>query len=380
MRPALTHRIHLSPRTVWIVGLNVLALLVLVNVLRSSRTVISWILISLFLALSAWPAVEALRKRGVKKGLAVALVSVGALVLLAGALFTLVPMLVEQGTALVQSAPDLFERLRTHPWVQWADARFGLLERLEGELRAKAPGAAGQAFTVATSLVGGVVALVTIGILTLFMLLFGEDVFSKSLAWLPPARRGHVAELTRRMRRVVGSYTLGTFIIAGMAGVMTAVALALLGVPYYLALGVAMVLTSLLPYVGSVIGGVMVVGTTFASAGTKAGIICAVIFLVYQQVEGNILQPLVQRRTMSMNPLLTALAMLVGTSLAGFLGTLLAVPVAGAIQVLMQDALARRQARWQTAVATSPVPGVEALRREAARTQAPSDRGDGAPH
>ena len=380
MPPAHPPHSQVCPRTVWTVGLNLLALWAFVGVLRASGTAISWILISLFLALSAWPAVEALRKRGVKKGLAVALVSVGALALLAGALLTLVPMLVEQGTALVRSAPDLLERVQAHPWVQWADARFGLLERLQAELREKAPGAAGQAFTLATGLVGGVVALVTIGILTLFMLLFGGDVVAKALTWLPPPRRAHVAELARRMRRVVGSYTLGTFIIAGMAGVMTAVALALLGVPYFLALGVAMVLTSLLPYVGSIIGGVMVVGTTFASAGTKAGIICAVIFLVYQQVEGNILQPLVQRRTMSMNPLLTALAMLVGTSLAGFLGTLLAVPVAGAIQVLLQDALTRRQARWQAArpPATAAAPGVEALRREAAR--GPQGEGPGAPH
>ncbi|HET9452198.1 MAG TPA: AI-2E family transporter, partial [Aggregicoccus sp.] len=372
----------MSPRTVWVVGLNVLGLVVLVGVLRASRTVISWILISLFLALSAWPAVEALRKRGMKKGLAVALVSVGALGLLAGALLTLVPMLVEQGTALVRAAPELLERSSRHPWVQWANARFGLLERAQAELREAAPGAAGRAFTLATSLVGGVVALITIGILTLFMLLFGEDVVQKGLTWLPPERRTHVAELARRMRRVVGSYTLGTFIIAAAAGVMTSVSLALLGVPYFLALGVAMVLTSLLPYVGSVIGGVLVVGTTFASAGTKAGIICAVIFLVYQQVEGNILQPLVQRRTLSMNPLLTALAMLVGTSLAGFLGTLLAVPVAGALQVLLQDALTRRQLRWQgpPSPAAAP-PGVEALRREAARAaQAPAGDGQGAPH
>src|SRR5687768_14533693 len=133
MVPAPPRRSQISPRTVWVVGLNVLALVVAVNVLRSSRTVISWILISLFLALSAWPAVEALRKRGMKKGLAVLLVSVGALALLTGAVLTLVPMLVEQGTALARAAPDLLQRLSEHPWVQWADTRFGLLARAQAE-------------------------------------------------------------------------------------------------------------------------------------------------------------------------------------------------------------------------------------------------------
>jgi predicted PurR-regulated permease PerM len=267
--------------------------------------------------------------------------------------------------------------------VQWADGRFGLLERAQAELRAKAPGAAGQAMNLATGLLGGVLALITIGVLTLFMLLFGEDVYAKCLAWLPPARRVHTATLVRRMRRMVGSYVLGTFIIAAIAGVVTSVSLVLLGVPYFLPLGVAMVLTSLLPFVGSIIGGVLVVGTAFATTGTKVGLVCAGIFLAYQQLESNVLQPLVQRRTLSMNPLLIAFAMLVGTSLAGFLGTLIAVPVAGALQVLLQDALERRQARWKAlhGATVPPPPGVEALRREAARTQAPAEeRGDGAPH
>lgn len=339
-------RSQVRPRTVWTVGLHALALLALVLTVRASRTVLSWVLIALFFALALWPAVAWLQRKGMKKGLAVALVSLGTLAVVAGMVTSLVPMLVEQGRALVQAGPELVGRVRDHAWVQWADGRFGLLGRVQAAASEVAQGAAGRAVGVATGLLGGLVALITIGVLTLFMLLVGGDVYRAGLAWLRPERRAHVHGLLVRMRGVVGRYVLGTLVIAVVAGVVTSVALALLGVPYWLALGVAMVLTSLLPYIGSILGGVLVVGTTFATAGTRAGVICAVIFLAYQQLEGNVLQPLVQRRTMNMNPLLTALAMLVGTSLAGFLGTLLAVPVAGAVQVVLQDALARRQARW----------------------------------
>ena len=96
------------------------------------------------------------------------------------------------------------------------------------------------------------------------------------------------------------------------------------------------------------VGALLVAGTTFASVGTKEGFIALGVFLVYQQVEGNLLQPLIQRRTLKMNPLLIALVMLVGTSLAGLIGALLALPIAGAVQVLLEDRLAQMNERWRT--------------------------------
>ncbi len=129
---------------------------------------------------------------------------------------------------------------------------------------------------------------------------------------------------------------------------MTAVSTLLLGVPYFLPLGLAMAVLGLIPFVGSFLGALLVAGTTFATVGTTEGLIALGVFLVYQQVEGHLLQPLIQRRTLNMNPLLIALVMLVGTSLMGLLGAVLALPIAGAVQVLLQDRLTRLHARWGT--------------------------------
>ncbi|MBF5046490.1 AI-2E family transporter [Aggregicoccus sp. 17bor-14] len=342
-------RSQVTPRTVWTVGLNLLALAALVLTLHAARTVLGWALVALFLALAAHPAVAWLERHRVPRGLAVALVLLAALGLVAATLFTLVPMLVDQGQQLVAAGPELLERLRHTRAVQWGEEHFHLLERAQAELRSRAPRAAGRAVGLATGALEGLAALVSVVVLTLFMLLFGPALYGRALAWVPPQRRAHTRALLGRMRHAVGGYVAGTCVVAMVAGAVTTVALLLLGVPYYLPLGLSMVLLSIVPFVGSLLGGILVVGTTFATAGTHAGLISAGVFLGYQQVENHLLQPLVQRHTLHMNPLVTALVMLVGTALAGVLGTLLALPVAGAVQVLLQDALARREARWRQA-------------------------------
>src|SRR5690606_10871698 len=121
---------------------------------------------------------------------------------------------------------------------------------------------------------------------------------------------------------------------------------AALGVPYYLPLGLAMIFLGIIPYVGSAIASVLLIGVTFASQGWKEAAICSAVYVVYQQIENEVLHPVVQRRTIKMNALLIALVMLIGTAAAGVVGALLALPVAGAIQIALGDALAQRRARW----------------------------------
>jgi putative heme transporter len=97
------------------------------------------------------------------------------------------------------------------------------------------------------------------------------------------------------------------------------------------------------PFLGAALGGILIVTTTFLSAGTRAGFIALAAFLIYQQMENHLLQPLVQRRTIQMNPLAIALVMLVGTATAGVLGALLSLPLAAATQILLEDLRHRRQ-------------------------------------
>jgi putative heme transporter len=347
MASASRPRSQVSPRTVWTVGLNVLGLLALVTLAREVIGVLSWVLVALFLALAAHPLVAAIERKGVRRGLAVALVSLAGLGLMAALLTTFVPMVVDQARGLVGAAPDYVESLRHKGWLEELDARYGIFDSMASELRRQLSGAAMPVLGVVTGILHRLAAFITVVVLAAFFLAFGRDVFDKALLWVHPDRREHWRELAVRMNRSVGRYVAGSFLISLIGGVVTTVTLLLLGVPYFLPLGLAMAVLGLIPFIGALLGGILVVGTTYASAGPRAGLISLIVFLSYQQVENHLLQPFIQRHTLRMNPLLIALAMLVGTAFAGILGALLALPVAGAVQVLLQDWLTRRQERWR---------------------------------
>ncbi len=338
--------VPLTPRVVWMVALNVLVLVAVLWLVATAWTVLSWMLVALFLALAANPLVRWMERRGVKRGLAVLAVSLLGLGLLTALVMTLVPMFIEQGRSLIRAAPDYIERLQQHRWVRTLDDRYDIIDRVSQELRRRIGMAPGPVLGMVTDILRDVAAAVTIAVLTIFYLLFGGDLFDKALQWVEPSRREHWRSLGHEMHRTVGGYVAGAFFVSLIGGVVTAVFTLMLGVPYFLPLGLAMAVLGLIPFVGSALGALLVAGTTFATVGTKEGLIALGAFLIYQQVEGNLLQPLVQRRTLKMNPLLIALVMLIGTSLAGLVGALLALPIAGAVQVLLQDRLSQLRKQW----------------------------------
>jgi predicted PurR-regulated permease PerM len=347
MAPTSRPRSQVSPRTIWTVGLNVLALVLLLGLVRQVGQVLAWVMVALFIALAAHPVVAWLQRRGLRRGLAVLGVFLCGLALIATLVVTFVPMVYEQVRALVVAAPGFLDRLQHQAWVQRLDERFDIIERVSTALRQELPGAALPVLSVVQTVLLRVASFITVAVLSAFFLAFGPQLFDTTLEWVRPGEREHWRQLARRMLRSVGGYVAGAFLVSFIGGAVTTVTTLLLGVPYFLPLGLGMALLGLIPFLGSALGAVLVVGTTFATAGTHAGFISLAVFVGYQQVENHLLQPFIQRHTLRMNPLLIALAMLVGTAWAGIVGALLALPVAGALQVVAQDALARRQARWR---------------------------------
>lgn len=334
---------RVTSKSVWIVLGNALALAVLLLLVWQLRVLVSWILVALLLALAAQPAVAFLTRHGFKHVFAVITVCVVALGTIAGLVGSFVPMLVEQGRELAERAPELLRRLQEAEFVRWAEERMQLVTRIEEALGDLGPGAASSALNVARQVIQGLAGFLTILVLTVFMLLFGSGVINGALAFFSPKQSAHLRELGEKMVHVVGGYVLGTLLVATVGGIVMGLTMLFVGAPYFLPLGLLMIVLGLIPYIGGAMGALLTVGVTFAAAGIKAGLIVAGVYLGYQQIEGQILQPLVQRRTLSMNPLIVTLALLGGAMLAGVLGALLALPIAGAVQVILRDALARRE-------------------------------------
>jgi predicted PurR-regulated permease PerM len=335
---------RISSRDVWVVIVNVFAALVVFLLLWRLRALVSWIFVAILIALAAEPAVAFLTRHRIKRGLAVLSIFSVAFAVIATLLGTVVPLLVEQGRALIARAPELLDRVQHLGFVQWLDVRVDLLDRVEHELATRA--AAGPALAVAGTVLHGLFAIVTTLALSVFMLLNGGTLVRKGLSFVNPASRPHWEHVTQKMKSVVGGYLVGSVVVSSIGGFVMGVTTLSLGVPYFLALGLVMVILGLIPFLGSIIGAVLVVGVTFATVGLRSGLIALGVYLVYQQVENHILHPVVQRRTINMNPLLVALSLLAGGILGGVIGVLLALPFAGVVQVLIVDALERRRERW----------------------------------
>jgi predicted PurR-regulated permease PerM len=155
----------------------------------------------------------------------------------------------------------------------------------------------------------------------------------------------------------VSGYLVGVFLICALGAVVTGVVTWGLGVPYFLALGLMYLVLGFIPYIGSLLVALTVSLTTLATVGFRRALIALALFLIYQQIEGNVLQPLIQRRTLKMNPLLIAIVVIAGAMGMGVLGAVLALPLAAALQVLLQRVQEQRNRQWARELpAQAPAP------------------------
>jgi predicted PurR-regulated permease PerM len=329
----------------------VLAVVALLQLLWLARQVITWIFIAMFLALALNPVVDWLQRRGVRqRAVAAGLTYLGLLGLIGivGAAF--VPTLIDEVNNLIDAVPGYVEDLTAGRGpLGFLETDYHIVERvreaLEGGGAARGLGFSGTALAVTKGVVTAVVAAITIAVLTFFMLLEGPRWIERIISLLPAESQARWRRVGHDIYRTVGGFVTGALVIAFLAGVLASILLSILGVPYAIALGLLVALLDLIPLAGATIATVLVSTIAFLAASTPVGIVVLVYFVVYQQVENHFIYPLVYSRTVQLSPLAILIAVLVGASLAGILGALVAIPVAGTIQVVLVDILEHRRAR-----------------------------------
>jgi predicted PurR-regulated permease PerM len=351
--PAVTEErvVTFRPRTVLAVIGIVLAVATILAVVWIARQVLTWIIVAVFLALALNPAVEFFQRRGLaRRGLAAAvtsLLTIGAIVAL-GSLF--VPTLYDEARGFGEALPGYVQDVSEGrgPLGRLAE-RYDLEQRVreavEGEGgAARILGLSGTAVAVTKSVVTFVVAVVTIAFLTFFMLLEGPRWMERFYSLLPEGSRDRWRQIGRDIYFTVGGYVTGNLLISLIAGISSTIVLLIMDVPYAVALGVLVALLDLIPLAGATLAAIIVSTVAFIDS-IPAGIVVLIFFIVYQQVENHVLQPLVYSRTVQLSPLAILIAVLIGAKIAGILGALAAIPVAGTIQVLLLAWLAARRGR-----------------------------------
>jgi predicted PurR-regulated permease PerM len=342
-------------RTVLSLLATIVAVAVFLEVIWIARHVLTWILISLFLAVALNPAVGWFQRHGVKRrGIAAAITYLLALAFLAGIGITFVPTLVSQVNDFVQKLPDYVHDI-THGQgrLGFLETKYHIQERIESAIKdggaAKVLGLSGVALSVAKGVVSIVVAALTIAFMSFFMLLEGPTWVDRFYGLMSERSEQRWRKVGGDIYRTVGGYVTGNLLISLIAGGLTTLVLLIMGVPYAVALGLIVAILDLIPLAGATIAAILI-GTVAFLHSVPAGIVVVVFFVIYQQVENHILQPIIYGRTVQLSPLAVLISILVGAELAGILGALAAIPVAGSIQVLIVDWLHHRHERAAAAL------------------------------
>ena len=317
----------------------------LVKALIAVQSVLVLLLTATFLAIGLNPAVEALERRSMRRGFAVLVVLVGVLLFFTGFGFAVVPPIVDQAQEFADRAPDYVAQLQDNERIASLDERFGLLDRLERLLddpERIGVTAAGGVLGVSKVVFGFFFSALTVLIVTLYFLANLPAIKAQAYRLVPRSRRARVGLLTDEILSRVGGYVAGAVSIASLSALSTFLLLRLLGVDYAVALAMLVFLTGLIPLIGATIGAVFVTGVALFSS-IQAGVICAVFFLIYQQVENYVLYPRIMQRSVDVSPAATVVAVLIGGSLLGVLGALLAIPIAAALQLVIHEVVTPRQ-------------------------------------
>jgi predicted PurR-regulated permease PerM len=270
-----------------------------------------------------------------------------------------VPTLVGEVNDLVDATPGYVEDLTEGRGpLGFLERDYQIVERVRDALEQGGAGSllgySGTALAVTKGVVTAVVATITIAVLTFFMLLEGGTWVNRSLGLLPEGSRERWDRVLHQIYRTVGGYVTGALVIALLAGLAAAILLTILDVPYAIALALLVAVLDLIPLAGATAAAVIVTTIAFLSSSVTVGIIVLVYFIVYQQVENHFLYPLIYSRTVQLSPLAILIAVLIGASVAGILGALAAIPIAGAVQVVLVEVLRRRTEVVVPAVHESP--------------------------
>jgi predicted PurR-regulated permease PerM len=345
-------------RTILTVLGLIVAVWALLHVVVVARSVIVYILIAIFLAVAINPLVALIMRRGVRsRGVASGLACLLVLIAIAGIGFAFIPTLVDNVNNFVDAAPGYVHDLtKGKGRLGFLETKYHVVERLEHYVHQggakKLLGLSGAAISVTKGVLSFIVGAVTVAFLTFFMLLEGPAWMERFYDLLRPESQPRWRAVAHDIYRQVGGYVSGNLAISLIAGALATFVLLLLGVPFAVALGLLVALLDLIPLVGATVAAVIVVAVGFLHS-VIAGVVLIVFFVLYQQFENHVLQPVVYNRTVALSPLAILVSILVGAELAGVLGALAAIPVAGAIQVLIRDFLRHRRERAIETPATS---------------------------
>jgi predicted PurR-regulated permease PerM len=319
-----------------------LVAIALLRALQSASQVFVLIIIALFLAMGLNPTVDALQSRKLSRSVAVSLVvfiAIGIITLFA---FVVIPPVASQGNDLLESAPQLLDSLRNNATINQLNNDYGFIDSLEKKFEEWisdgniVTGAFGGVLGVGRTVLSGAFSALTVLVLTLYFLISLPSVTKIFYRLAPASRRARVSSIGDAIISRVGSFVGSQVLIAALAALFV-FALALgIELPYAAALAMVILFVALIPLIGHFLGASIVVLVALTQSPGKA-LLALILYTAYVQIENFIITPRIMKRSLAIPGLVTIVAALLGTSLLGLVGGVLAVPIAAAILLIMDE-------------------------------------------
>ena len=340
-----------SPFYVGFVGaFGVLVAYTLFNAIGRLTQVFTLLLVALFLTLALNPLVEWLTRRGLRRAWAVTLIFLGLTGLFVALGFLVVPPVATQGGDLAQNAPDYLNSLLNNRFVRNFDSHYHVVDKFQAEFQKRVTDSNfmsqifGGVLGAGRAVLSGFFAFFTVLILTLYFLASLPAIKRAAFSMVPASRRPRFVSLSEEIMRRVGSYAIGQVAVAAVNATASWIMMTIVGIPYAAVLAVAVGFLGLVPLVGASLGAAVVCTVAFFDEPKKA-VIALVYYVVYQQIENYVVAPRIMQRTVSVPGAITIIAALIGGTLLGMLGALLAIPIAAGLLLIYEEVLLPRQRR-----------------------------------
>ncbi|CAN5819676.1 AI-2E family transporter [soil metagenome] len=359
--PGLQVSTNLSVTRLVLYTLAVIAVVALAWLVIQIRSIIFVMALGIIFAAAIEPLVFRLRRAGFKRGQAILIVYATLFTVIIGGLYLLVPMIVHQFASLDEAIPDMFDQLRQRALDsdnaiirQWGYQALWRIENTYLRIRTSPEIGQDQALGVATSALGILFTIVSLLIVAFYWMTEKATLKRVLLGLIQLRHRARAHEIWDEIEFRIGGWTRGQLVLMTIIGVCSGVAYWLMDLRFWLALAIWAGITAAIPFIGPFIGGGSAALFALADSPEKALWVIAFV-IVLQQIEGAVLVPRVMKNAVGMSPLTVILAVLIGNALGGPVGSLLAIPVGAAVQVLVGNLLRGRDDRLATELSTMDI-------------------------
>jgi predicted PurR-regulated permease PerM len=328
------------------VSLGVLAVAAAAVAVYTTRGILIQVFIALFIAVSLDPAVRRLNRWGLRRGWAVLVIFLAATSIIAAFLISVIPAMVHQFQTLINDFPGYVKELqdRSPSFRKFSD-RYHFTTKIEDLLASLPAKLSTGAISFTRRLFGALFSTLTVVVLTIYFMADLPRIRQSASRLFPQAHRANVIRITDVMVDKVGAYMIGNLLISLFAGAATFVTFTALGLPFAVPVGFAVAVCDLIPMVGATLGAIVCVGVSLLTSNVwPETVVVVIFFVIYQQVENYLIAPRVQRQAVSLSAAAVLLAGLIGATILGLIGALMAIPVAAGLKVIFAERLQARDA------------------------------------